>query len=113
MAIGTFVDKGHRPTMKEILASIGSRRGLWEELIRFIAEKYRPKGKFIFGGENYGWAFRYRRGGKALTTIYPAREGFVVQIVIGSTQAEEAFRLDLGKKVRKMLEDARLYRDGR
>jgi len=113
MAIGTFVDKGHRPTMKEILASIGSRRGLWEELIRFIAEKYRPKGKFIFGGENYGWAFRYRRGGKALTTIYPAREGFVVQIVIGPTQAEEAFRLDLGKKVRKMLEDARPYRDGR
>jgi len=113
MVIGTFVDKGHKPTMREIFTSIGSRRGLWEELIRFIAENYHSKGELIFGGENYGWALRYRKGGKALTAVYPARESFVAQIVIGPSQAEEAFRLDLGKKVRRMLEDAHPYHDGR
>ena len=82
MGIGVFVDKGRKPTTRGILATLGSRRRLWEELIRFIAENYRVDGDLIFGGKNYGWALRYRKGGKALTTIYPARESFVVQIVI-------------------------------
>jgi len=113
MAIGTFVDKGHKPTMRAIYASIGSKRQLWDDLIRFINENYGADGELVFYGDNYGWAFRFRKGGKALATICPAKEGFVVQIVIGPSQAEEAFRLDLSKKVRRALEDAHPYHDGR
>jgi len=78
MSIGVFVEKEHKPTMREIFAAIGSRRALWENLIQFLTDNYRIKGDLVFGGKSYGWALRYRRGGKALTTIYPASEGFVV-----------------------------------
>jgi len=113
MTLGIFVDKDHQPTTREISAAIGSRRPLWENLIQFITDNYRINGELTFCGKNYGWALRYRKGSKPLTTIFPARESFIAQIVIGPTQAENAFGLDLGKKMRKTLEDAHPYHDGR
>jgi hypothetical protein len=113
MSMGIFVDKGHKPTSREIASAIGTKRPLWEELIRFLTENYHVKGNLVFGGMSYGWALRYRKGGRALTTIYPAREGFVAQIVIGPTQAEEAFNLDLGENARSVLKGAHPYHDGR
>lgn len=113
MGAGMFVDREHQPTAREISAAIGSRRSLWENLIQFIADNYRIKGDLTFLGKNYGWALRFRKGGKALTTLYPAKETFIAQIVIGPNQAEKAFGLDLGKKVRRTLEDAHPYHDGR
>jgi len=113
MNIGIFLDEEHQPTRRQISAAIGSRRSLWQNLVQFITDNYRIKGDLTFCGENYGWALRFRKGGKPLTTIYPARESFVAQIVIGPTQAGNAFGLDLGKRVRKALEDAHPYHDGR
>ena len=113
MSIGIFVDKEHRPTAREISAAIGSGRPLYENLIQFITDSYRITGDLTFCGKKYGWTLRFRKGGKPLTTIYPARESFIAQIVIGPTQAENAFELDLGKRVRKTLEDAHPYHDGR
>lgn len=107
MSIGTFVDKQHQPTMKEIFASIGSKKELWQNLTRFIADNYRIKSDFAFYGKNYGWALRFRKAGKALLSIYPGEEGFTVQIVLGETAAEKAAGLKLGKSARKVLESAR------
>jgi hypothetical protein len=113
MAKGAFTDKEHEPTMEETLATVGSKRGLWEDLIQFIADKYRARGDFKFYGKNYGWALRFRKGGKALVSLYPGQDSLVVQLIIGPTQAEEAFRLTLGKNARKALEDAHPYPEGR
>jgi hypothetical protein len=113
MGTGVFVDKGHRPTSREISSEIGSKRHLWGELVRFLTKNYHIKGELVYGGKGYGWALRYRRDGRALTTIYPAREGFVVQIVIGPTQAEGALNLNLGENARSVLKGAHPYHDGR
>jgi len=99
--------------MKEILASIGSKKELWQDLTRFIADNYRVKSDFAFYGKNYGWAVRFRRAGKALLSIYPGEESFTVQIVLGETAAEKAARLKLGKNVRNVIENARQFPEGR
>ena len=113
MAIGTFVDKERQPTMREIFASIGAKRRSWERLAQFIADNYRIKGDFAFYGKNYGWALRFRKGGKALASIYPGKDGFTVQIVLGETLVEKASGLKLGRNVRKVLEDAHQFPEGR
>jgi len=113
LGIGAFVDKQHQPAMKEILASIGSKKELWQDLTRFIADNYRVKSDFAFYGKNYGWAVRFRRAGKALLSIYPGEESFTVQIVLGETAAEKAARLKLGKNVRNVIENARQFPEGR
>jgi len=113
MSIGVFVEKDHEPTIEEIFAAIGSKRPLWEKLTSFIADNYRIQGELMFYGKNYGWAMRFRKGGKALLSMYPGRESFTVQIVIGPTQTDKALGLSLGKKTRKVLEGAHQFHDGR
>ncbi len=113
MSIGTFVDKKHQPTVEEISASIGAKRRFWEKLIRFIAENYRVRSDFTFYGKNYGWAMRFRKGGKALLSMYPGKGSFTVQMVLGQVQAKEASNLKLGKSVRMVLQNARQFPEGR
>ena len=113
MTVGGFVDKNHQPTMKEIRTSLGSKKDLWDELIRFVEENHRVKSDFAFYGVNYGWAMRFRKGGKALLSLYPGKETFVAQIVLGETPAKKASGFKLGSNVRKVLENTRQLADGR
>jgi hypothetical protein len=113
MAIGMFTDRGHQPTIQEVLAAIGSKQPLWESLNSFIADSYKLKTDFAFYGKNYGWALRFRRAGKALLSLYPNQESFTAQIIIGQEQAEKASSLGLSKKAIKIIEDAHPYPEGR
>jgi hypothetical protein len=113
MAVGTFVRKEHQPTRREISTSVGSRKGLWDSLERFVAENYRTKRDLAFYGKNYGWAVRFRKGGKALLSMYPGEGSFTVQIVLGEIPASEALSLRLGKNAKSVLESARQFPEGR
>lgn len=113
MAIGAFTDKLHQPAMTEILASIGSKRQLWENLTSFIGDSYRLKSDFAFYGKNYGWALRFRKAGKALLSLYPGQESFTAQIIISQAQAEKVLSSGLSKKASKIIEEAHPYPEGR
>ena len=113
MAVGTFVEKEHQPTMREISISVGSKKDLWDSLERFVAENYRTKRDFAFYGKNYGWALRFRKGGKALLSMYPGEGSFTAQIVLGETPAKKASSLRLGKNARNVLEIAHQFPEGR
>lgn len=113
MVIGIFTDKNHQPTNDEILVSIGSKKSLWERLIESLTSNYTVQRDLRFYGKNYGWAVRFRRGGKALLSMYPGKDSFSVQIVIGPTDAEKVADLDLGESVRKVLEKAHQFPEGR
>ena len=113
MSIGAFVDKQYQPPIGEMVASVRSKRQLWEELIQFIEENYRVKRDFAFYGKNYGWALRFRSGGRALAAFYPGAGSFTVQVIIAPAQLEEALRLHLGTKVQELLINARAFTEGR
>lgn len=66
-----------------------------------------------FGGKKYGWNIWYRRSGKTLASLYPQREYFVAQIVLGKAQVEKAFQLELGEHVRTVLAETPQLHDGR
>ena len=113
MAMGVFADKEHRPTEEEVLAAVGTSRPWWENLTRFVTDNYRTREGLAFYGKNYGWAVRFRRGGKALLSMYPGQESFTVQIILSQTQTEKALSLDIGDKVRKVVEEAHQFPEGR
>lgn len=113
MAIGAFTDKLHQPATAEIVAAIGSKRPLWENLTSFIADSYRLKSDFAFYGKNYGWALRFRKAGKALLSLYPGQNSFTAQIIVSQAQAEKALSSGIGKKASKVIEDAHSYPEGR
>ena len=96
-----------------MVASVRSKRQLWEALTQFIEENYRVKRDFAFSGKNYGWALRFRSGGRALAAFYPGTGSFTVQIIVGQAQLEEALQLRLGAKVRDLLINALAFTERR
>ena len=81
MSVGVFTDKGHAPTAEQISESIGSRRAAWEDIVQVIRESYSHQEDWRFYGKNYGWALRFRKGGKTLVSLYPAEGSFTVQLI--------------------------------
>ena len=112
-AKGAYIDKDHRPSEAEILAGLGSKRGLWEELNALLEGNYRVSKDFIFYGKSYGWAVRFRKGGRALISLYPGLGAFTVQIVIGEEQLGEALASGRGEGARRIIEAAKPYPEGR
>ena len=48
MSVSVFNNKKYRPTEAEVEEVIGSRFGLWQEMIRYIREKYPSEEDFRF-----------------------------------------------------------------
>jgi hypothetical protein len=113
MTIGLFTDKEYQPTETAMLAALGTKRVLWEELTQFIADNYPIPGEWNFGGKNYGWNIWYRMSGKTLVTLYPQEGYFIAQIVLGKVQVEQALSLKLGKNVGTVLTETPQLHDGR
>jgi hypothetical protein len=113
MTIGLFADKEYQSTETAVLAALGAKRALWEELTQFVADNYPIPGEWNFGGKNYGWNLWYRTSGKTLVTLYPQDRYFVAQIVLGKDQVEQALALKLGKNVGTVLTETPQLHDGR
>lgn len=107
-----FDDRTHRPSVKEVLAAVGRRRKDWEGLNQYMWDNYRGRGELIFGGKNYGWAFQFRRSGKPLLALFPGKDTFIAQVVVGRSLLEKAQTLKLGKHVKQLLAGARRYYEG-
>jgi len=110
---GCFVDKAHQPTSEEIRAAVSGALPLWDEVVQFIAQTYGVAGELKFYGRNYGWALRFQKSGRNLVSMYPGNRCFTVQVIIGETLVGEAMELELGGQVRKAIEAAHPYPEGR
>ena len=67
MDYARMLDKAHRPTEAEILATIG-HTAAWLDLRQYIEARYgdwTPELKFF--ARRYGWTIRYRKSGKTLS----------------------------------------------
>jgi hypothetical protein len=113
MSKGFFIDKGHEPTTRQILLVLGGKRPDWAELCRYLSEDLRARSELKFYGTNYGWALRFRKGGRALASLYPDKNRFTVQIVVAEADVRKAQLSDLGKNVKEVLENAHPYPEGR
>jgi hypothetical protein len=113
MSIGIFTEKERAPAPEQIRKALGDTYPLWERLVRFIESTYDLPGVLSFGGKKYGWNLWYRKSGKSLASLYPAQDGFTVQIVLGREQVEKVAGLALGEHVRTIFENTPQLHDGR
>ena len=113
-AFSEFVDRARRPTRASVLKILARARAAWDDLEGHLAEAYRLTGLLHFMyGERYGWALRFRRGGRFVVAMYPNRGRLTAQIVLGRSQVAAASAMDLASSVAKVLAAARDYPEGR
>lgn len=114
MAIGIFTNKKVVPSDAEVEQAVGPRLGLWQELSDDLCRTYPVQQdlKFMYG-KNYGWARRFQINGKLLTSLYPAHEGFKVQINLSLQGIETALSLHPCRNVQQAIANAYPYPEGR
>ena len=79
------LDAGYMPDLSEISEYINEpARTLWNQLHYFLQQhsKSEPKVAYSVCSGKPGWNIKYKKSGKALATLYPEKDGFVVLVVI-------------------------------
>ena len=82
--------KSQQPTLEQISEYIESP--LWGELCRWAEQSYRiePKVEHSTCSGAPGWNVKYKKGGRALCTLYPDEGQFTALITVGAKEAPEA-----------------------
>jgi hypothetical protein len=115
MTLGAWRRWGSPPTAAEMAARIDEkRRPLWLSLTRWLRDTYGLDGELTWTDEDSGWVLRYRRNGRALTTLSPYEAGgFGALVVVGPSVVEAALAAPLSETTRETLAFAKPYADGR
>lgn len=112
-AKGVFTDKNSKPSAELIRSTLGHSTTFWDSLIELLLVKFGTKSDMVFYGKNYGWAIRFKKGGKALASLYPGRGEFLAQIILSEAQVEGALKLLLSRGTRETIINAYPFPEGR
>jgi hypothetical protein len=113
-ASGLLLDPTTAPTARELAASLGSTRPLWDRLVSWMLETYGLTGEPLFTTREDGWALRFRRSGRALLTLQPLADGrFKALVVLGPSVWDQVAGVGLGSVVKAAWDGAHPYPDGR
>jgi len=79
------------PSKEDIGAYIKETRPIWDELTAYIEETYQVKAQSAFSKcpMQPGWNIKYKKGGKALCTLYPMASYFIALVVVGPKEEDE------------------------
>ena len=82
--------KSQQPTLEQISSYIASP--LWGELCQWAEKSYRiePKVEHSTCSGAPGWNVKYKKGGRALCTLYPDDGQFTAMVTVGTKEAAEA-----------------------
>ena len=113
---GRLLDGTRRPTEKTVMATLGTRASsLWKQLRAFLQVNYDHVPELLFGGQKYGWCFKYRRKNKTLCVLFPESKAFTVLVTLGKkeiAQFEERCH-DFNEGTLMLFTSAHQYHDGK
>jgi len=94
-------------------AGLGRAEPLWRDLTAMMNERYGIEPTLIPARGKSGPELKYRKAGRTLLTLLPREGSFTALVVLGGAETKHAFGLGLGRGVRRILEEATQYHDGR
>ncbi len=109
-------NRDKKPSERSILSKIGTRGSkLWKQLRAYLKVNYDFKPELLFGGQKYGWCYKYRRKNKTLCVLFPETKAFTVLVVLGKKEVAqfEADLLKFNKDTQGLFRVARQYHDGK
>lgn len=107
MAISLILDQSHEPSMEEIASYITGKGGdFWQDMVEFLETSFKVKREVGYSScsGKPGWNVKYKKGGKALCTLYPEAASFTALVVLG--QHERAVFDGTREEYSRMITDA-------
>lgn len=114
MALSAFSDKSNAPTRDDLRSVLGAALDPWNTLLSLVAERIGPLSEvWGFTSASTGWGLRVHHGDRVILYMTPQKGQFLVSFVLGETAVTAARVARLSANVRKAIEDAPRYAEGR
>ncbi len=109
-----ILDRSAEPSFEDIRGYIAGDAGSrWAELTDYIEETYAstPLLAYSVCAGKPGWNVKYKKGGKALCTLYPESDGFIALVVLSAADMDvfEAVRGDYTDYVRELYDGCKTF----
>ena len=104
------------PDSKELINLIGeSLYNVWIDLNKSISEKYDMDCTWNTGGKAWTYEYKYRRGGKTLSSLYIKKDCIGLLIILGKKEREkfESEKKTYSDITQKLYEVTKTYHDGK
>ena len=109
-----FLDKSTTPTPHDLKLVLENTYPIWQEIENLVYEQY-PDGqpKWNFPGKKYGWNFTIKDKRRALIYFIPQKSSFEVAFVFGQKATDMILENDFDPLIKKKLQEAKKYAEGR
>lgn len=109
-----FMDKAVKPDNAELQKTLGIKYYLWMDIRDYVFEKY-PKAieEWNYPGAKYGWSFRIKDKKRAIVYLLPREQSFRVALVFGEKATRQALVSSISSFIKKEIEAAPVYAEGR
>jgi hypothetical protein len=109
-----ILDRGAEPSFEDIKGYIAGEAGeRWGKLTGYIEEAYSSKPQISYStcSGKPGWNVKYKKGGKALCTLYPESDGFIALVVLNSADMDvfEAVKSDYTDYVAELYDGCKVF----
>lgn len=114
MALSAFDDPANRPDAGVLRSTLGRSHAAWLALIAAVEGKVAPlRPEWVFAGKSTGWGLRMKHGERVIVYMTPRAGSFLVSFALGERAVEAALAARLPAHVRKAIEGAPRYAEGR
>ncbi len=114
MVLSAFEDRARAPGAAELARVLGPAQAAWSALVARVREAHPPiEERWSFGGAKFGWSMRLVRGERVVLYLTPQARRILVGVVLGEKAVERATRGVLPAAVRRAIEEAPRYAEGR
>lgn len=114
MDSSVFMNKVLKPDSAELQKALGIKYYLWMDIRDYVFEKY-PKAteEWNYSGAKYGWSFRIKDKKRAIIYLLPREQSFGVALVFGEKATNQALGSLISPSIKKEIEAAPVYAEGR
>ena len=113
MLPNAFVGKAHKPTDDELVAVLGARKALWDQLVGGLAREH---GVEVQEWNSYspkaGWSLRLKYKDRNIVYLSPSKGCFMASFALGDKAVKAARQSGLPAPVIKIIDEAKRYAEG-
>lgn len=88
---------------------------VWSSLCQLIEQKYEMERLWNYGGKNWTYEYKYRRGGKTLCALYAREKSIGFMVILGKNERSkfESQRELFSDKTQNTYDEATTFHDGK
>lgn len=114
MALSAFGEKAQPPTVDDLRSVLGDAYEPWARLLALVADRISAITEvWGFTSASTGWGLRVRHKERVILYMTPQKDQFLVSFVLGEKAVAAARAAKLSASVRKAIEGAPRYAEGR